>query len=63
VTGVTFWVATVQVATGVQVSPGVWEATINSRAYPNGSYKATAKATDARGNVGVSTAISFRVAN
>ncbi|WP_210479319.1 Ig-like domain-containing protein [Naasia sp. SYSU D00948] len=64
VTGVSFYSGSRLIAPASLVD-GVWTLTFNTRTSvtPNGTYSITARAGDAAGNVGVSPAVSIRIAN
>jgi hypothetical protein len=63
VKSVSFYSGTLKVADATKQSSGLWQATVNSRSYPNGSYPFVAKATDFAGNVGISPSITVTLHN
>ncbi|MET0964882.1 MAG: Ig-like domain-containing protein, partial [Nakamurella sp.] len=64
VTGLTYWInGTTKVGDGVRQSSGSWDLTVNTKQLRNGTYGLTSRATDAAGNVGISSAIKVVVRN
>ena len=63
VTGVSFWVGPTKIGDAVKQSSGSWDLSANTRQLTNGAYSLTSRATDAAGNVGISTAVRVTVRN
>jgi Bacterial Ig-like domain len=61
VTGITLRSGASNLGTLVKGSDGLWRATFNAAAYPNGTYLVSARATDAAGNIGSSPTLSLTV--
>jgi len=63
VTKVTYYAAGTKVGDAVKNASGIWVSTVDTTAYPAGTYAVTAKAEDAAGNITTSAAISLTVSH
>ncbi|MCI9857116.1 GDSL-type esterase/lipase family protein [Microbacterium proteolyticum] len=59
VTRVSFWSGSTKLGDATKASDGSWRLTVSTSAYPAGTYSITARASDAAGNEGRSTAITI----
>ncbi|QHF21232.1 hypothetical protein GTU71_10585 [Rathayibacter sp. VKM Ac-2762] len=59
-TRVSFWSGSTRLGDATRASNGTWRLTVSTSAYPSGTFSITARAFDAAGNEGRSTAISIR---
>ena len=63
VTSVALYTGNTRLGTMTNRGDGTWSVSMSSTAYGNGTYSVHARASDAAGNIGTSTAINVRIAN